>query len=728
MGDARLSIDEILLKLKDVRKSGSGWVAKCPSHEDHTASLSVSEGREGRILFKCFAHCTFQQIREALGLSISDLMPKNNGHTPFPQPAAVYQYRDLDGKVRYEVVRYNEPKKKFLQRQPSPGGPLWHLKGIKKLPYRLPELRGHLTVYIVEGEKDADTLWRIGLPATTNSGGGGKSKWSNAESEMLVALGVIKVIILPDNDDTGRQHAEDVAAQMKAHRISWTIVALPELSLHGDVSDWIAAGHTRVDLEHLVATTPYIVRAAGIDTTPPPVNDPHGAGRWELTDAGAAEALTARLRDTLRFDFRHDRWLLWNHHHWRPDNVRGVERLALDHFRLWRKQALDIRDEDLREEVQKYARGCENSARFENVLKRARPMDGIASAGHEWDQDDFLFGCPNGVIDLHTGTLRDGKPSDHITLQSNVTYQPDALAPEWERFLADIFDGDREVVGFVQRALGFSLTGKMEPAVFFMCIGHGSNGKSTFLNAVNHVWGRYAYTTSMATFTVSATGAENDFNLAELDGPRLVVASEAKIGSTFNEQLLKNYTGGEKVNAQRKHGRPFEFQPKGKIWMGLNHQPAVKDDSHGFWRRMQVITFPRTFEGSSVDLKLAEKLRAEGPGILAWAIRGCLRWQEEGLNPPLSVQLKVEEYKDEEDPNREFLVECVDFSEADAEESMHELYTSYTAFCTKTGRKFTQSRKSFGKYLSRKFEKRESNGKVIYRGVRLRFRPQERLY
>jgi putative DNA primase/helicase len=232
----------------------------------------------------------------------------------------------------------------------------------------------------------------------------------------------------------------------------------------------------------------------------------------------------------------------------------------------------------------------------------------------------------------------------------------------------------------------------------------------------------------MSTFTVSQSGGENDFNLAELDGPRMIIASEAKIESRLNEQLLKNYTGGEKVNAQRKHGRPFEFQPKGKIWMGLNHQPTVKDDSHGFWRRMQVITFPRTFDGSSVDFKLSEKLRHEAPGILAWAVRGCLRWQEEGLNPPLSVMLKVEEYKDEEDPNREFLMECLDFSDPDAEENMHELYAAYGAFCTKTGRRFIASRKSLGKYLSRKFEKRESNGKVIYRGVSIKFRPQERLY
>ena len=162
--------------------------------------------------------------------------------------------------------------------------------------------------------------------------------------------------------------------------------------------------------------------------------------------------------------------------------------------------------------------------------------------------------------------------------------------------------------------------------------------------------------------------------------------------------------------------------------MGLNHQPSVKDDSHGFWRRMQVISFPRTFAGSSIDTTLPERLRLEAPGILAWAVRGCLRWQEEGLDPPLSVQLKVEEYKDEEDPNREFLLECLDFSDPVYEENMHELYTSYTAYCTKTGRRFVQSRKTLGQYLSKRLHKRESNGKTIYVGVRIKFKPQERLY
>ncbi len=728
MSDPALSIDEVLLKLKDWKKQGAGFIAKCPAHDDKTASLSVTVGNKGGILLKCHARCTFTQIREALGLTISELMPPREQPTPFPKPAAIYQYRDLDGNVRYEVVRYNEPKKKFLQRRPSPsGGYIWDIKGVRKVPYRLPELKGHLTIYIVEGEKDADTLWRLGLAATTNSGGGGKQKWGAVETDAIVALGVLRVIIIPDNDQTGALHAEDVAAQMKAHGIAWTIVKLPDVKVHGDVSDWIAAGHTRLELEALIATTPYIVRGA-VDDTPAPSPDPYGAGQWELTDMGAAEALTDRLRDRLRFDHRHDRWLIWNHHHWRPDTTRSVERIALDHFRLWRKQALDIRDEQLREHVQKYAKNCENSARFENVLKRARPMPGISSDGTEWDRENLLLGCPNGVLDLRTGTLRDGLPADHITIQTGVPYQADARSPHWDKFLLEIFDGAKDVVDFAQRALGFSLTGAMEPAVFFMCVGHGSNGKSTFLNAVNYVWGRYAYTTSMSTFTVSQSGGENDFNLAELDGPRMIIASEAKIESRLNEQLLKNYTGGEKVNAQRKHGRPFEFQPKGKIWMGLNHQPSVKDDSHGFWRRMQVITFPRTFDGSSVDFKLSEKLRHEAPGILAWAVRGCLRWQEEGLNPPLSVMLKVEEYKDEEDPNREFLMECLDFSDPDAEENMHELYAAYGAFCTKTGRRFIASRKSLGKYLSRKFEKRESNGKVIYRGVSIKFRPQERLY
>lgn len=253
-------VERLLAKLPDAKHPGKGWSARCPAHGDQRASLSVAEGEDGRALVKCHAGCKPDAICAAVGLRIVDLMPtadtlptpskpKGNGT---PRIVATYDYRDERDNVVFQAVRFDP--KDFRQRRPKPGGGwVWSVKGARVVPYRLPELLAEPTrpVVVVEGEKDADNLARIGVLATCNAGGAGK--WTADHSAFMSGR---RVIVLPDNDEAGRNHAEQVAQSLHGIVESVRIVELPGLPDKGDATDWIAAGGTKDQLQHLAETVP----------------------------------------------------------------------------------------------------------------------------------------------------------------------------------------------------------------------------------------------------------------------------------------------------------------------------------------------------------------------------------------------------------------------------------------------------------------------------------------
>ncbi len=655
---AQLSITEFLGRLRSVTAHGDNWQAQCPAHEDRTASLSVSVGREGRILLKCFAGCEFRNIVEALNLTPAELLPTRPSSTG-KQLVKTYPYRDLDGTVLFEVCRYENPKT-FRPRSPLPDGTWdYHLpRTVKRVPYRLNELQGHATVYIVEGEKDADTLWSQGAAATTNVGGAGK--WRTSDSLALERLGVAKAFLIPDNDAPGRKHMDDVAKSLRECGITVVLVGLEDIGIKGDVSEWFARGHSMDELDARAKKTLHVVPSGGTLTLAGDP-DPAHAGSWPRTDLGSAEAFVARDGHRIRFDHKQDRWLIWNCHHWAPDVDERIHRIAHEHVRQWQQDAIKVTDREQKKTILEYTMKLERSAALEIMIKIARALLPVADTGLRWDERPMLIGCPNGVIDLVSGQFREGHQDDLVTMQTAAPFQVEAQCPIWEQFLSEIFDDNREVIDFIQRAIGYSLTGDMSEQCFFLCVGAGSNGKSTFLSTLSHVWGDYGYQTDTRVWAPNAGSTDTTlFDLAELAHRRLIIGSETKANSRMNEQALKTFTGGEKINAQRKFGHPFEFMPVGKVWMGLNHQPRVFDDSFGFWRRVRLIPFTRTFAGSAEKRNLKHQLRAEASGILNWALQGCLTWQARGLEAPDSVMTATDAYQEAEDPLREFINERVE--------------------------------------------------------------------
>lgn len=720
---SQLSLEHVLHLLQEVRQHGDNYQAKCPAHDDSTASLSVRLGSEGRILFRCFAGCTFASIATALGLAPKQLLPPRGA--PARRIVSTYDYRDLAGTLRYQSVRYDP--KSFTQRQPDGSGNwIWNMRGVQRIPYRLNELQGHARVYIVEGEKDVDALWRNGLPATTNVGGAGK--WRASDSAVLRSIGVQQCVLIPDNDDPGRKHMLQVEHSLRGAGIAATRLELLELPIKGDVSDWFGSGRTIEQLEQLAGKRPYVVPpAAGGATVSAVPDDPFGAARWNLTDLGVAESFVHRFGAHVRFNHKHKEWLVWNCHHWHPDANEEIRRKAAEHIRLWQTEALSIRDLERKQVVASFVLRLEKSAALNAIVDISKSRLPCADAGDYWDDDPYLLGCPNGVVELKTGTLRAGHPDDRITLQTAVGFDADARCERWDRFLGEIFVDQPEIIPFIQRAVGYALTGDTHEQCFFMCVGHGANGKSTFLSTLSHVWGDYSYTTDTNVFASSASSRDSTpFDLAELAGRRLIMMSETKANSRMNEQSIKNFTGGELINAQKKFGHPFEFQPVGKLWMGVNHQPKVVDDSHGFWRRVCLIPFLRIFSGSGDNRHLRRELLLESPGILAWAVRGALAWCQDGLNPPLCVMNATDAYQEAENPILEFLNERT-MADSSAEVSCNSTYLSYKDWAKEQGmsEKEILTRNAFGRLMSKRYERRSTMTHRLYVGLRVTVRPKD---
>jgi putative DNA primase/helicase len=728
---AQLSLDEVLLALQGVQRAGANWKAKCPAHEDTTASLSITQGDTGAILFKCFAGCSYQQIITALGFTTAQLTPSKES----PQKKtiiAVYDYKDADGTLLYQSVRY--VPKDFRQRRPDgKGGWEWNMRNIRRVPYRLPELKGQHTIYIVEGEKDVDTLWNLGCPATTNTGGAGK--WKDSDSDALKSAGVQRVILIPDHDDPGREHMTRVAQSVKALGFTVVYLPLPGIKPKGDVTDWLMAGHTKQELETLVASRPQVLGKGStfLDDANQHIDrtnyDPKGAALWPQSDLGAAEAFVARYGERIRYNHKHKEWLLWNCHHWKLDRNEEIRRKASTHVRAWQHEALELRDQDIKRAYTAFTFKLERNAALSTMVDLSRAMEPCADTGEHWDDDPFLVGCPNGVIDLRDGTFRDGNPDDRITLQTGTAYNESAACERWENFLREVFCEDDALISFIHRAIGYSLSGDTREQCFFMCVGHGANGKSTLLSVLSSIFGDYGYTTDTNVFASNAGSKDSTpYDLAELLGRRLVLMSEAKTNSKMNEQSIKNFTGGERINAQKKFGHPFEFQPVGKLWMGINHQPKVTDDSHGFWRRVRLIPFTRTFAGSTDNRNLKRELIEEAPGILAWAVRGARAWLQDGLQPPPSVMKATDAYQESEDPILDFILERTE-QDSDAEAPCTGTYLAYKDWAKDQGLSEREMllKNGFGRLMSKRFDRRHALAGWRYLGVRLKVRPRDLL-
>jgi putative DNA primase/helicase len=311
-----------------------------------------------------------------------------------------------------------------------------------------------------------------------------------------------------------------------------------------------------------------------------------------------------------------------------------------------------------------------------------------------------LLAAENGTIDLKTGKLREHNRNDMITKITPIKYDPDAKAPIWESFLESIFCGDKELISFIQRAVGYSLTGSTAEQCFFMCHGTGSNGKSTLFNVLSDILGDYSKTADMELFTERRNNQNSSNEVAMLQGSRLVTTVETNDGVRLNEALVKKLTGSDLIVAKRLYADAFEYKPVFKIWMAVNHLPIIKGTDIGIWRRIRIVPFKAYISDAEKDAKLPDKLKKEYPAILRWAVEGCMQWQKQGLNPPKSVLAATDEYKKDQDMFGDFISTCCVVGEGITCIGQT-LYKQYENYCEDYGYK-SMSAKSFVRAMKEK--------------------------
>ncbi|MCE5314439.1 MAG: phage/plasmid primase, P4 family [Armatimonadota bacterium] len=706
----------ILSRLNDVRKSGTGYIARCPAHDDNAPSLSISEGDAGQCLVHCHAGCEPEAILSTIGLTLKDLYPPKHGGQITGRAAIeqVYPYVNKAGEVLYEVVRYKNPKG-FKQRVPnSTGGYCWSMKGVTRVLYQLPAVMAaierNVVIFLVEGEKDVHSLHdKLFLSATCNAGGAGK--WQPTYSKSLTGA---DVVILPDNDIPGREHAGRVAQALQGYAKSVRVLELPGLPDKGDVSDWIAAGGSRDELVSLVESCPQwqpntleVAKSANL------------AGNDEgfpLTDLGNAERLIAAHGKNLRYNVDSGKWLHWNDKRWEPDCTGEVDRLArqtiraiADEIASIYTQLSDVTDSDERDNMRKRAeslsshmKNSESIARLDAMIALARYCTGVPVTAGQLDSDGWLLNCSNGTVDLRTGELREHSQADLMTKLCPVDYDPAAACPTWEKTVSEVFDNNAELVSYYQRAQGYCLTADTSEQCFFLLHGDGSNGKSTLLNVAKDILADYSRSTGVDTLMVKSGASVRDMEgVGRLMGSRFVSAIETDVSQHLAEGLVKSLTGQDVVTGAFLYGSTFEFRPTFKLWLACNHKPVISGDDWGVWRRVRLVPFNVQFDGDRRDAMLPDKLKLEYIGILNWMVQGCLAWQSAGLGTCDAVNDATADYRKSQDKMNDFLSDCCTL-EPDATCTSKVLYDRYKLWCVENGLRHPWTNKVFSQKLGQR--------------------------
>lgn len=337
----------------------------------------------------------------------------------------------------------------------------------------------------------------------------------------------------------------------------------------------------------------------------------------------------------------------------------------------------------------------------------------------EFDKEDMLLNTESGYVDLSNGELHDHDIDKKFSHQTLAEYSDNVDAPLWDKFLNQIFNNDEELIHYVQKAIGYSFTGSVDEQCLFILNGRGRNGKSVFSNVVSDVAGNYAKQMNVQTIVAkkNQSGSANS-DIARLEGARIVTSSELNEGDRFDESLVKQLTGGDKILARFLYGSEFEYKPKFKIWMATNHLPIIRGTDDGIWRRIKIIPFNIQIPKEKVDKKLEYKLKAEYTGILNWIVQGAIMWQQEGLEDPEAVKQVIENYRAEMDPLDAFLEECCTTGQNYSIKA-RDMYNAYHEWA-KESEEYKMSLNKFGREMSKKLLRVKKRDGWYYVGLKLK--------
>jgi P4 family phage/plasmid primase-like protien len=428
-----------------------------------------------------------------------------------------------------------------------------------------------------------------------------------------------------------------------------------------------------------------------------------GGGEYIDNDTGRADRWIDAHHQDVRWVVEMKAWMVWDGVVWREDGEKRVREMAKDDARLKMEEAKVTPGERERGRVMALAKKMGDSSAINSMLELANSDPKVVLRKEHLNANPYLLGVKNGVLDLKTSALRGGGRADLITKTAGVEFDVNATCPRWESFVDEVMGGDQTLIAYLQRLVGYGLTGEVTEHLFPFLYGGGKNGKSTFIETLLFLMGDYALKAQAELTMEDRRGGNAESIIAQLHGVRCVVGSEVDAGGKLAEGRLKNITGGDRMTGRALYGSPFSFTPTHLLWGFGNHKPVISGTDLGVWRRLKLIPFVVTIPEEKRDGRLGEKLRAEGSGILNWALKGLRNWEEIGMerDEPTPVKEAVKAYRTAEDELGGFidaaLEEVVGFEMSGAE-----VYRAYKLWAEEEGVRLLEKQ---GKLLNKLWDR-----------------------
>lgn len=450
------------------------------------------------------------------------------------------------------------------------------------------------------------------------------------------------------------------------------------------------------------------------------------ADQYTRTDLGNAHRLIDTYGNELHFCYPQNQWYVWTDNRWEVDRTGRLEKYGSEVLATLQREAAKMNGE-ARQAMRKFADLSEKQPRRIAMLQGAQHIGDIPILPSQLDSDPWVLNTEGGVVDLHTLTVTEARRSCLCSKLAPVVYNTEAVCPQWLKFLDEITAGDVDLQQYLQRAVGYSLTGDTSEECFFLLYGAtGQNGKSTFLRVIQAMLGDYATTASFDTFLARKGDAGIRNDVAALVGRRMVIAIEANAGKMLDEALIKSITGRDLITARFMRQEFFTFMPHFKLWLATNHQPVIRGTDGAIWRRVKKIPFTVRIADDKLDRHLDDKLHQERQGIFVWALEGLSMWQREGLGDCQAVEMATQEYRDESDILAEFL------TDETADDAMapllpaRRLYSVYLDWCRSVSEAHPISYRHFNDQIANRGIEaaRNGNGKQ-WRRLRLKAEVKE---
>jgi DNA primase catalytic core len=512
---------------------------------------------------------------------------------------------------------------------------------VRQSLFNLDSLNGK-SVILCEGELDCLSLLQFGFNAIAVTG-----VKCFSQDDVYLFKDCEKVYILFDSDSAGQSNAKIAAVMLGDKAVN---VLLP--TGIGDVNELLVSNPA----EFKNSISNCLLNSKKFDITS---EDKQQLIKIQgpFSDMWNAQFFVDMYKGKIAYCEKLGGWFTWSGTKWERDENFKIQAMVIEAV----KKMLVLGKLHDNSELEKHAIRSQSSGAMDSILKIAKNL-GIVKTENQFDNDIFILNTPQGMLDLQTQSLSEHDSSLLITKQISTNYLPEARCPRWDKFVNEIFCGSEKLVRYVQKVLGYSLSGDMTEQSMFLMFGQGANGKSTLLKHVCAVLGEeYAVNTPSNTF-LKKFGDSISNDVAKLKGARLIVAIEPDENGALNESIIKQLTGGDTVTARYMFKEFFSFKPTGKIFMATNHRLPVSEGK-GMWRRIKEIPFNRIFSDNEQDKNLDYKLEKEHSGILNWLIEGFRLWKEEGLEVIEEVERATKEYKEENDVLADFLKEKCEIGE-----------------------------------------------------------------